>query len=64
MSLHITNAPVQTGRQVERVRRGLSGVCWSPWPAGLCSAAPADCKQITNAENTRAREEQEVHSQK
>lgn len=45
-----TNAPVQTGRRVEKGRRGLSGVCWSPWPAGLCSAAPADCKQITHWE--------------
>ncbi len=47
-------APVRTGRRVERVSRGLSGVCWSPWPAGLCSAAPADCKQITHTENTSA----------
>lgn len=51
-------APVRTGRRVERVSRGLSGVCWSPWPAGLCSAAPADCKQITHTENTSAQEKQ------
>ncbi len=59
-----TSAPVRTGRRIERVSRGLSGVCWSPWPAGLCSAAPADCKQITHTENTSAQEEQEMHSHK
>lgn len=56
-----TSAPVRTGTRVERASRGLSGACWSPWPAGLCSAAPADCKQITHTLRS-AQEEQEMHS--
>lgn len=47
-----------------RESQGLSGVCWSPLPAGLCRAAYTDCKQITCAEHERAQEEQEVQSHK